>query len=152
MQNQHRSVDTILVQDQFVRLPDPRYDPFLRRIDKRPDGFGTAGVIGGEDWLFAQSGRDVDLELYGTHTEFFRTFAPSKAVVFFKVPGNPVPILSMSVAAHRVSLLCRRDCRIFARRLLPGRMELPCRMPCRVTNVRRFGHLGRSLVALHEVV
>ena len=65
VQNQHRSVDTILVQDQFVRMPDPGYDPFLGRIDKGPNGFRTAGVIGGENGLFAQGWRDVDLELYG---------------------------------------------------------------------------------------
>ena len=64
VQDQHRSVDAILVQYQRVRVPDPGYDPFRRRIDEWAHGFRAAGVVGSEDGFPAQSGRDVDLELY----------------------------------------------------------------------------------------
>ena len=39
MQNEHRSIDAILVQYQLVGLADPGYDPFLWRVDEWTNWF-----------------------------------------------------------------------------------------------------------------
>ena len=38
VQNQHRSVDAVLVQNQLVGLAESRYDPFLWGVDEWTDG------------------------------------------------------------------------------------------------------------------